>query len=257
MMSCRLMLATLLALATLVTPHSVSAKQLGQDHQLATDLLDDNYDDTYDLEPDGEDVEKRDRTYGFGLGKRDQNRPYRAYGFGLGKRGRPYSTYGFGLGKRERTYGFGLGKRERTYGFGLGKRQPSYAFGLGKRPSASQYAFGLGKRNGHDDIPNKRPTYGFGLGKRSWSWFEGPTRDVLKRPSYGFGLGKRSAPAGVDEDLLDDPDTALLLMTAARDLADGEVKSPAGRHRIGSDSGQTHTKPEDVSSQEKGVRFQL
>ena len=257
-----LTLTTLVAVVTLVSPHSSGPEQTGQDRDLSASLEDDNYDDAYDLDADVEDVDKRDCTYGFGLGKRDPNRAYRAYGFGLGKRGPSYGTYGFGLGKRDRTYGFGLGKRDRTYGFGLGKRQPSYSFGLGKR-APSQYAFGLGKRSAYSDIPNKRPTYGFGLGKRSWSWFDGPTRDVLKRPSYGFGLGKRSAPVEVDDDMLDDPDAALILLTAAKNMAEEEAKSPAERHRARTSASKGQTKPgaEETSSLDKtsmqGVRYQL
>ena len=96
-----------------------------------------------------------------------------------------------GLGRRMPAYSFGLGKRA-PYSFGLGKRAP-YSFGLGKR---APYSFGLGKRTPYSFGLGKRRPYSFGLGKRSWSsWFDGPTRDMLKRPSYSFGLGKRAAPA--------------------------------------------------------------
>ncbi|XP_037070741.1 allatostatin-A-like [Pollicipes pollicipes] len=160
----------------------------------------------YDLADDS-DVQagpyKRGRSYGFGLGKRQ-----RSYGFGLGKRAR---SYGFGLGKRE-SYGFGLGKRQPSYSFGLGKRTPSYNFGLGKR---STYGFGLGKRQ----------TYGFGLGKRTWgSWFDGPSRDVLKRPSYSFGLGKRSVSQGAERGEAQRSEVARLILSAAEQLAE---ESPA------------------------------
>ena len=236
-----LTLTTLVALVVYVSSHSTISKPPSRNHALTSDL-EDNYDDSYDFDPDSDGVEKRSRTYGFGLGKRGPSRPYRAYGFGLGKRAdRQYRAYGFGLGKRARTYGFGLGKRAAT----------------------SQYAFGLGKRSAYDVAPEKRQAYGFGLGKRSWGWFDGPMRDVLKRPSYGFGLGKRSAPpAEEDDSVLEDPDTAMLLLTAAEKMADNEAES--GRHRVRSGQNKSQTKPgaqEAIPSSAGeaaiGVRYQL
>lgn len=179
----------------------------------------------------------------------------RLYSFGLGKRARPYS---FGLGKRspsgiQRLYGFGLGKRrDSMYSFGLGKRADGrlYSFGLGKRPvgsgrqSGSRFNFGLGKRSddiGLKDLEDeiveeaKRSPQGhrfsFGLGKREVAPSELEAvrneerektnhRDesrknetaegyhhsgerVKRSLHYGFGLGKRAydlEPSSLDSD---------------------------------------------------------
>jgi len=228
---------TILSLLLLVCAarHSLAAEEL--DLELPSDdLAPVAYDAVYDTADDEQGDNKRAPSYGFGLGKRE---PYgfglgkrapsygfglgkraSSYGFGLGKRASSYSygpvrrapSYGFGLGKRAPSYAFGLGKRAPSYGFGLGKRAPSYGFGLGKR--APSYSFGLGKRQ----------TYGFGLGKRtSWgTWFDGPTRDVLKRPSYGFGLGKRSAP---EDQFRSVEDTAESVLRAA-ELLRGDMDEP-------------------------------
>ncbi|XP_021942152.1 allatostatins-like, partial [Zootermopsis nevadensis] len=122
----------------------------------------------------------------------------RLYSFGLGKRARPYS---FGLGKRSPSSGI-----QRLYGFGLGKRGGSlYSFGLGKRADGRLYSFGLGKR----PVNSGRQSgsrFNFGLGKRSdidYNEFD----DELGEEAKGFpqghryylGLGKREvAPSELD-----------------------------------------------------------
>lgn len=89
-------------------------------------------------------MDKRQKLYNFGLGKRQR------YDFGLGKRGRGYD---FGLGKRSLEM---FHPRDRLYNMGLGKRNRQYSFGLGKRPynpnvAASRFNFGLGKRSDNID----------------------------------------------------------------------------------------------------------
>ena len=67
---------------------------------------------------DNSDLELVKRLYDFGLGKRaysyvSEFKRLPVYNFGLGKRNK---MYGFGLGKRDgRMYSFGLGKRDYDY----------------------------------------------------------------------------------------------------------------------------------------------
>ncbi|XP_013794934.2 allatostatins-like [Limulus polyphemus] len=96
--------------------------------------------------------------FAFGLGKRillphmynlDDKRDF-TYDFGLGKRNDERERFSFGLGKRqEKHFDFGLGKRsslesdipreyedfiKRRFHFGLGKREDrEYSFGLGRK----------------------------------------------------------------------------------------------------------------------------
>jgi hypothetical protein len=191
-------------------------------------------------DPDLDLMEKRDRLYSFGLGKRA-----RPYSFGLGKRS-PSSgiqrLYGFGLGKRGGSlYNFGLGKRAdgRLYSFGLGKRPVNYG-----RQSGSRFNFGLGKRSDgtdfkqfEDEIEEEENTFpqgqrlSFALGKREVAHSELEAirneerekinlRDessknetaeghhhsgerVKRSLHYAFGLGKRAydlEPSSYDSD---------------------------------------------------------
>lgn len=119
----------------------------------------------YDEDDDGELVyplDKRGKSYSFGLGKRGNgnNKPY---SFGLGKRGEEDDEEdAIEDIKRAKQYGFGLGKRDRAnkgYNFGLGKRGKNYSFGLGKREDTEENVDKRGKGNNHQ--------YSFGLGKRT------------------------------------------------------------------------------------------
>ena len=191
---------------------------------------------------------KRNKMYGFGLGKRDG----RMYSFGLGKRDYDYygeededdqqssgdddiddsqvgdlvdkrdRLYSFGLGKRARPYSFGLGKRgpsgvQRLYGFGLGKRGGSlYSFGLGKRGEGRLYAFGLGKR----PVSSGRSSgsrFNFGLGKRSEDFdireledkFAEEEKRYPQEHRFSFGLGKREvAPSELEAVKNEEKDSA-------------------------------------------------
>lgn len=149
---------------------------------------DDYIQDYEDLIDDDEDLEDSDVDL---MEKRE-----RLYSFGLGKRAKPYS---FGLGKRSPSSGV-----QRLYGFGLGKRGGSlYNFGLGKRGEGRLYSFGLGKR----PVSSGRQSgsrFNFGLGKRSdesdWDEYEEDIAADDKRSPlehrFAFGLGKREVAPG-------------------------------------------------------------
>jgi hypothetical protein len=159
-------------------------------------------------------MDKRERLYSFGLGKR-----VGPYSFGIGKRSTPFGN--------QRLYGFGLGKRRGSlYNFGLGKRADGrlYSFGLGKRPvsSGKQYGnrfnFGLGKRS--DDIDSDK--------------FEDEIEEEAKRLSprhrFGFGLGKRAVlPTELEEVRNEEQEKETMHKEETRKNATAEDSDLSGR----------------------------